>query len=351
MTVPPLPEAGLLDAALAALLRLDAAGPDRADEAGELRALRAAHPCQRVRLLHQRESLDGSVARALLLTGAAGGAVSLSWTPPSTVPWVMRGAQRVEESVLLTVDGVPLSVEDGVALLDVLWQETALLDRLVNACLVRRVLAEEPVELGTADLQAAVDAFRRARGLLTAEDTLRWLDHRGMTPQGLEDLARWEAELAALRDRVTAADVDGWLADHPGAGRRVRRIQVTVAGAELADRLARAARSDSLAVAAAAELAAGTAVSVTTGEVAVAELPGAPDVLEAGPVWCAPVPQGTAVVQVLEVLEATPADARRHARDVLFAAWLADRRRSASVRWGWGDTASTDAATRPAAVA
>ncbi|WP_116451332.1 TIGR04500 family putative peptide maturation system protein [Blastococcus litoris] len=351
MTLPPLPEAGMLDAALAALLRLDAAGPDRADETGELRALRAAHPGRRVRLLHQRESLDGSVARALLLTGADGGAVSLSWTPPSTVPWVMRGAQRVEESVLLTVDGVPLSVEDGVALLDVLWQETALLDRLVNACLVRRVLAEDPVELGPADLQAAVDAFRRARGLLTAEDTVRWLGDRGLTAQGLEDMARWEAELAGLRDRVTAPGVDAWLAEHPRAGGRVRRTEVTVAHPALAQRLAAAARSGSLVAAAAAELAAGTALTVTTGEVAAADLPGAPGALAPGLVWCAPAPDGAVVVEVTEVLEASPAAARREARDALFAAWLADRRRSASVRWGWGDTASTDAATGTAAVA
>ena len=272
MTVssPPLAEAGLLDAALGALLRLGdgtadrtAAERDRA-EATELRALRTAHPGRRVRFLHQREVADGSVARALLLTCEDRGTISLSWTPPSTVPWVLRGARRSSESVLLSVDGVPMTVEDAMAHLDVLWGQTALLDRLVNAAVVQRVLSERPVSLSAAQLQSAVDAVRRSRGLLTAEATRRWLDERGLTHGGLERLARWEAELAGLRDRVTAGQVPGWLAEHPGAGVRVRCTTVTVDDPALATRLSGAAATGSLAHAAATALLDGAMLEVAS---------------------------------------------------------------------------------------
>ncbi|MET7396761.1 TIGR04500 family putative peptide maturation system protein, partial [Dactylosporangium sp. NPDC005572] len=171
--------------------------------------LRERFPDTKARLLWQREQYDGSLHYDLLLT-MRDGTLSLSWCPDAGLPWPLRGVQRSGELLLLRVNGVELDVADAIGFLDVLWREAPLRQRLVDACLVKEAVDGE--ELDDAELQAAADAFRRARGLLSPAQTRAWLARERLSDAQFEDLVTHQALVARLRERVTAGRVDAELA-------------------------------------------------------------------------------------------------------------------------------------------
>ncbi|WP_214102733.1 TIGR04500 family putative peptide maturation system protein [Acrocarpospora catenulata] len=192
----------------------DLAGTDPAEASDHLRRLRERHPDVRFRLLCQREEYDGSRHYDLLIKRAGEGTVSLSWCPEQNLPWPLRGVHRASELLLLRIDGVGVTVADAVARLDFLWDEARLMDRIVTATLLQAELTESPVELTDDELQEAVDAFRRARGLLTVEQTRAWMDQRCLTDVDLAALVAGEAAAARVRERVTAGRVESYFAEH-----------------------------------------------------------------------------------------------------------------------------------------
>ncbi|MGF7235895.1 MAG: TIGR04500 family putative peptide maturation system protein [Frankia sp.] len=211
----------LTDAAcyLTALDR-DGAGPAAATD--RLEALRRRHPDTRIRLLWQREPYDGSLHYDLLLTGPGPGTTSLSYCPDRALPWPLIDGQRASDRVLLRVDGTSVEIDEVLAQLDALHGST-LIDRLVTGALIRQELAADPADLTAAELQDAVDAFRRARGLLTRAATDAWLTRHGRTHADLERLVAAEAAAERLRARVVAGRIDSYFAEH-GAGLAVARI-------------------------------------------------------------------------------------------------------------------------------
>lgn len=196
------PSADLLLRAHQALERVNDPSEGNSDPESELEQLRELFPDKRFRFLSQRENLDDSLCWSLLIISDTGATTSLSWTPPSAVPWSLRGSRRTEESTLLRVNGIELSVEEAIWHLDILWEDAALVRKLVDVCLVRQELQESPVTLSTPQLQGAIDGFRRSRGLLTAEATEQWMRIHGLDHQSLEDLVAYEASVVLLRQRV-----------------------------------------------------------------------------------------------------------------------------------------------------
>ncbi|WP_327010379.1 TIGR04500 family putative peptide maturation system protein [Dactylosporangium sp. NBC_01737] len=206
-----------------ALLRAATAGKaGTADTRARVEALRARHPGAGLRLLWQREEYDGSLHYDLLIR-EPGGTVSLSWCPDDGLPWPLRGVQRGGEMLLVRVNGVALEVADAVAYLDLLWREAPLRERLVDSCLVREAVNGE--ELDDAGLQAAADAFRRARGLLTPEATRAWMAAEGLSDQQFEELVAHQALVARLRERVTAGAVDAEVAAGARRHDRLRLVR------------------------------------------------------------------------------------------------------------------------------
>lgn len=326
----------LLDDALRLLRELD---PDRPDDHA-LDPLRAAHPGSRLRLLRHRETLDDTHF-GMLITEAGVGTTSLSWTPATAVPWSLRGSQRTAESMLLRVNGEPLAIEEAMAHLDVLWERTDLLDRLITVCLVRQELAERPVHLDAGRLQDAMDAFRRARGLLTPHATESWMRARAMTHEALEDLVAREAAVAVLKQRI--------LAEHrpdPAELDRARIVRVRFTERSFADAFvelvrARAGTGD-FASAAAGAFAVSTAVTGTEFlEVPASELGGARPGAVLGPIAH---DDGWSVTQVLATFPAAPGpQTDRQLADLAFERWVAGRRRDAKIEWFWGPSDKTPA--------
>ncbi|MFC7447099.1 TIGR04500 family putative peptide maturation system protein [Rhodococcus daqingensis] len=355
------PTPTLLSEALNLLVQLNEGGA-RPDPREALAPLRARHPRTRMRLLRHRESVDDSMHYGLLLTETGVGTATLSWAPERAVPWSLRGTQRTAESMLLRVNGEALAIEEAMAYLDVMWERTELLDRLISVCLIKQELAENPVRLEPDVLQDAMDAFRRARGLLTVVDTERWMRARTLSHAALEELVEREAAIAELKRRVVADRGPGWLAENAGGLDRARVVVVRFAERGEAERfldLVRARMVDRtetavsvFAAAAAGEFAASATLSgVEMTEVVRCELPES----LAGPLFLAepsevlgPVPDesGWQVVQVLaHNRAASDGQADRAVAEAVFAQWLAERREAARIEWFWGDADKTPTGT------
>ncbi|MFI0544911.1 TIGR04500 family putative peptide maturation system protein [Streptomyces sp. WSLK1-3] len=321
-------------------------GPEAAGSG--LQALRDRHPGARLRLVRHREDFDESLHHDLLITEPGKGTVSLSWCPQTALPWPLRGAQRASENLLLRVNGVGLSVEEAVAHLDIVWDEARLMERMVTSCLLRQQLQETPVPITTRDLQTAMDAFRRARGLLTADTTRRWMAERCLSHSAFEKMVAEQAAVAALRKKVTEGRVEPWFAEHRDELDLARLAVVTVADSGTAQQLAEAVRggTDFYRIAEQAFAAGGAAADgplftvVRRGQLppdaAAAVFAAVPGGAPVGPLE---LEEGFALVRVLALRRADLGQEAtvRFVEDLFFREWVAGLRRAARVEWFWGD--------------
>ncbi|GGO69616.1 TIGR04500 family putative peptide maturation system protein [Nonomuraea cavernae] len=305
----------------------------------DLAAFRADHPAARVRLIRQREEYDGSLHHALLIKDGDGATISLSWCPDRALPWPLRGVHRAGEHLLLRVNGVETPVARAIACLDFIWDESRLADRLITDSLVRELLEEAPEPLTDAELQAATDAFRRARGLLTAGAVREWMDRNHLSHPELEELVAVEASVARLRSRVAGGQVEEWLAEHgheldvarvarvefaAGAGPRVPDADGFLDAAERAFADGTARPGDVFATLRRGELDQETADQVF----------GATPGTVVGPF---PTERGHLLIKVLAVEPAVlDATVRDLAERRIFADWLERRRSTAKIEWFWG---------------
>ncbi|GAA3140827.1 hypothetical protein GCM10010466_34830 [Planomonospora alba] len=363
--------ADLLADALEWLRGLDGVRPEAADE--RLAELRARHPGVRMRLLRQREAATGDHHYDLLFP-APEGTVSLAFAPDRAIPWPLRGSQRTGEQLVLRVDGVDVTMERAVSVLDVLWEDTGLARRLVNAALVEQALATRGVALPADRLQEAVDAFRRARGLLTAQATRRWMAERGLTHARLEEIVAAEAAVAELRREVAGGRAEDFFTAHRAEFDRLRVVRLRYADGDRADDAAALLRAgwraggtggvrpgaggapgsgggtDPVTLAAEETLAgAATCRMEANGRGELVALFGVP-AAEAGAgevLGPARLPDGGfCVVCVLAVEPATLDHVTRGLVERrIFDDWLAEQRRHAHVEWFWGSRARTDELT------
>ncbi|MBV9357173.1 MAG: TIGR04500 family putative peptide maturation system protein, partial [Chloroflexi bacterium] len=208
------PDRGVLSDTLAYLRRLAetrAAPPSALDG---LSSLRARHPSTTLDLVWLDEAFDQSVHYDALIHLPGDGTVSLSYAPDGGLPWPLRGVHRRRDQDLAKVNNVVLTVDRAIAELDALRDEAPIARQLVDLCLIQEALQREPIALDEDELQQAMDAFRRARRLFTAEDTERWLADKGLTPESLAQLVGDQAALARLRVRIVAGRVEEYFALH-----------------------------------------------------------------------------------------------------------------------------------------
>lgn len=348
---------------LDALMEFSREGVRPDDAQSRVGPLRERYPEVGLQLVWEEEAYDRAVHYDALLQIPEGGTVSLSFCPERALPWPLRGVQHWRDQELVRVNGYTLRIDQAVASLDVIWNDTRLVDRLVEVCLIEEALGEESVDLPADELQQAVDGFRRAHRLYTAADTHRWLERRGMSQRKLELLAASAARIARLRDRVAGRRVDSHFVQHHAGfdQAHIARIHFTdEAGARAACEEIRAGKSDFYGVAERRfRAAAGRGEQppdsmftvVRRGELPV-EPAAAVFAASAGDV-VGPLltPDGWAVVRVLAVVPATLDQPTRSAiKHALFQEWLEERRQSARIEWNWGIAApAADEATDTAA--
>lgn len=111
--------------------------------------------------------------------------------------------------------------------------------RLVRREAVHALARERGVSVSDDELQAAVDAYRRARGLHGAERTRRWLAAEGLTLVDLERACEGELLEARLRDRLPASAVEALFEEERARYERFRLRIARVEGEEKARELVR----------------------------------------------------------------------------------------------------------------
>ncbi|WP_066934833.1 TIGR04500 family putative peptide maturation system protein [Microtetraspora fusca] len=366
--MPPTMPPDLLDDALRWLHGLDGVPPEKAKEL--LPDLRARYPRTRMRLLWQREAATGDHHYDLLFP-APEGTVSLAFAPDRVIPWPLRATQRSGEQLVLRVNGVDITMERAVSILDALWEDTGLARRLMNAALVEQELATRRTDLSGGRLQEAMDAFRRARGLLTAQVVREWMAERGLSHARLEEIVANEAAVADLRGEVAEGRVEDFFAAHRERFDRLRVVRLRYADPDRAEAVAdllragrpagptgsaEAVRVDgeerSNAVALAAEEAlAGVATCRMEANsrddlVALFGVP-ATDARAGQVLGPARLPDGGFCVVSVLALEPAVLDevTRGLVERRIFDEWLAERRRHAHVEWFWGSRPRTDELT------
>jgi hypothetical protein len=177
-------------------------------------ALAGRHPQVRIDLVWDTEPYGGVHYDALLR--ADGRTTSLSVTPAvDAVPWPLRGAQRVGDTVLVEVDGQRLAIGDAIAHLDALddGPGAGIAERLVDVCLVRDEITRRVGALDDEEAEAAVAAYRRHLRLDDDRDVEGWCRTRGLGPEGFRGAAVDPVVYARLRrDGVGGVPLPEWLA-------------------------------------------------------------------------------------------------------------------------------------------
>jgi putative peptide maturation system protein len=319
-----------------------------------LQPLRGRHPSLAINLLAEEQAFDQSIHYDALLRRAGEGTVSLSYCPERAIPWPLRGVQRQSEGDLVRVNTNVLRVDTAMACLDFIWDEAAIVDRLVNLCLIQEELDREPIDLTDAELQEAMNRFRSAKKLFKAEDTLLWLERHGMTHEKLERYVADSAIVPKLRDRIAAGRVEEYFRQHPGDFDTARVARIELANESQARDLAGQIRSGAENFFAAAERlsfeAAGRGAPSKASLFAMIERrqaePALRDQLFAaapgqliGPV---PIETGYTLMRVVGIIPGQLDDRTRTViKEILFKDWLAEKRQAARIEWCWGNASKT----------
>lgn len=329
----------LLDEVLERLRALTLAAADPAAAIAAASALRAKHPGAGVEIVwehghDQRLHFDA-------LVPAEGGVACLSYEPTTAIPLPIHGAMRWRDSELLCVDGRRLLVHEAMVLLDAIWDQARLLEPLVDACIVDRLLEREPWVASDAELQSAVDGFRAQHGLTDAATTERWLAARGLVLADLEHSIERELATAMLRHRLVGDEAAAKFAEDPTAYDRV-----AVASFAVPDEHAARACVETIAGGAAWYDVAQSAVlgQSDTGAIRFDRLfrsairPLADARLQPGVIVAAHIADGRPRVVCVHGIAAAQWDdaTRDEIERICFARWLADARARADVRWNRG---------------
>ncbi len=311
------------------------------------RDLRARHPGVELELLWEHHRYEGTPSYDVLLRTPGGGTVSLGFAAERAVPWLLRSACHSHECDVALVNGRLIDIQTVVAYLDLLWNDTRLMEQMVDDQLIDEGAERLGVEPAREDVRAAVDEFRAARGLFGAAETTAWMSERGLSRERLEWIVSRDSAARALRRHVVSEEqVQARLEAGAAAFDRVHLARIRVYDEDEARTLVAAMRGDASAFFDVAErrfVAGGkggdlfavlTRSAVSPDQAALLFGAKAGDVI-------GPVPSGVGfdVVRILSITRATPGDAvaRTAAGNALFAEWLAGRRATARVEWFWGN--------------
>ena len=164
--------------------------------------LRRKHPELVVDLVWDEQPYPATVHYDVLLRAPGADTLSLSLCPASDTPWPLRGVRLASDQDLVRVNGETLKVREAMDCIDFLWNEARVIRPLIDLCLIEAAVTRWAVVPTAEHTQRALDAFRSSRGLLSAKQTLAWMDANALTHEGLERMVQGQARAFALRYRV-----------------------------------------------------------------------------------------------------------------------------------------------------
>jgi putative peptide maturation system protein len=305
------------------------------------------HPGAAIELVWEDQAFDNSLHYdALIRPAGAARTISMSVCPDDALPWALRGLQRWRDSELLRVNNIVMEVGDAIAQLDMLWQSSASMQRLIDSCIIEGELQRRDVQVGPAEVQVTLDNMRRRRGLLTAAQLKTWLADTGMTLNALQDMALKIARANRLRDVIVGAEAANYFEAHRSAfdGIKLSVLQVeTLAAAE--EIAARVRRQAVPLMEVAHRLLVSNASTQFSFRSEARHALQAEFQVDALTVESVHVVAGEQACLVLEVLAVEPAltnpATAQAVKAKLFQDWLAEQRRTARIDWFWGDAQRT----------
>jgi putative peptide maturation system protein len=331
--------------ALALLIRLRSERVPVETAWGEIVCLRDRYPGRFINLVWEQEPYADKIHYDILVEVGAG-TLSVSYCADEDVPWLARGLQRNNESVVLRVNDDPVVIGQVVTSLDYAWHTLHVGRHLVNMSLIDREIRDRKIEVSDEQLEAALTAFRVRRRLFTVAAAERWLAEHGASQVQLERHLRQDVARDELRRQViggpdaSAAHFAAQRADFD----RVQVAKLHVSDREASESLHRELRDAPqrfLAVAQQRFL-----QGAALGELFVTlwrdelDPDQATQLFETEPGQLAPVMasgDGFEVVHVLRRLPAVLDDETRTLIDSrLFDRWLDEQRARARVEWFWG---------------
>lgn len=341
----------LLHDALEYLLQLHEDGALPRDALSRLHALQERHPGMEIDLAWHEEALARSFDYSALLRLPGQGTLSLGWCSERAVPWPLRGAYHSREEEILRVNQWRLTLLDVMTFLDFIWKDTALIRQLVDQALIATEVARRALQPAEADLERAMDGFRRERGLLTVTATLQWLEERGITQALLEEKLAEGLRQDLLREEIASGGVEDYFARHRKEFDTVTVARLWLPSEGEARETFGSIRDGELAFIEAAReayLAGGPRTGCTLfARIRRPDLPSAQaeTLFRLRPGDVAPPAPAGGGFEILQVLRVEPARldevTRERIKDRLFAAWLEERRAEAEIEWFWGEVPAT----------
>ncbi|MDY6948013.1 MAG: hypothetical protein SXG53_20075, partial [Pseudomonadota bacterium] len=230
--------------------------------------------------------------------------------------------------------------------LDMLWQKSALMQRLIDSCIIEGELQRRNVQVTPEDVQATLDGMRRRRGLFTAAQLKTWLFDSGMTLNALQDMALKIARANRLRDLLVGAQTASYFEAHRAAFDQVKLSVLQVDTLAIAEEIAARVRRQAVPLMEVAQRRLMSTASVQfsfRSDVRHAlEMEYQVDDLAAESVHVVAGEQAFLVLEVLAVepVLTNPVTAQA-VKAKLFQDWLAEQRRTARIEWFWGDAQRT----------
>jgi putative peptide maturation system protein len=296
-----------------------------------------------IELVHERDAY-GDTYHYDAIVDEPEGVLTVGYAPDRGQPFLLRGAERLADRDLVRVDGQTLKVRDAIALLDFVWNERRLIERLLDVCLIEAELERAPVEPSDAAVQEALDRIRASQGLHSAAATERWMAERGLTHEALERYACEQAAILAVRERSVGAQVAERFAQSRAGYERASFMRLDVPDDEAGRAFVEEVLGTGLDLLAAAGAWMERHPAARPPVVETRCRRELPTVLVKAVFACEPGRLGVGreegrivLVHVLALCSARLDEAtRERVADELFAEWLAERRARARIEWNWG---------------
>jgi putative peptide maturation system protein len=310
-----------------------------------LAELKIRFPAATMKLFWEQQQYDQSLHYEVMLRSVeTAGTITVGFSPSIALPWPVRGVHRWKEADLLRVNETVMGIQQAMSHLDFIWNQADILTRLIDTCLIEQACDEFVLtNISETELQDGMDAFRRAKGLLTVEQTERWMLHHGTSQDQLEEIVKQNLIFVRLRDHVCSENVDPYFTQH--ASDFDTALAATIEFDDLATAIAAsleiAGGRNFFEVAQIAFLARGTPTpSETFQRFSRFDEPWAATVFTAeiadliGPIT---VGSRHTLLKVLRHETATLTEkVREKIKQKLFSIWLAKRREVANIEWFWG---------------
>ncbi|HEY9524278.1 MAG TPA: TIGR04500 family putative peptide maturation system protein, partial [Thermopolyspora sp.] len=204
---------------LASAVRLLRSLPRSRDEVeaaeGQVAAWAAENPALAAELVVDEPPGNMNVGYDLLLSHPDGGTVALSVQTDDGVPWLVDHATHWAAGQVVSVDGMGLSIPAALYALRALGaRDRTVHEQLADYRILLSEIADDRDPVGDAELQRAVDEFRRKRGLFTRERTMAWLDEIGLPESAFAGFMETTARMNRVRRRFTGEAARSYLRAH-----------------------------------------------------------------------------------------------------------------------------------------